>query len=208
MNPPVAKPRGRPRRPDADQRQVRADIVAAARRLFLRDGVDAVSMRNLAAEIGCSPMALYRYFPRKQDILSAIWDVFLDELFARLAEVDEASPGLRLERLALAYLDYWLAHPQHFQIVFLQRDLEPGATRQYLETSGVTARYALFSATAAEAIQAGALPGPDAEPIAQGLVCLLHGLALNLTTLPDYGWCDAATLARLAVRRYLAGAAG
>lgn len=186
---------------------MRRRIVAAARKLFLRDGVEAVSMRNLAAEVGCSPMWLYRYFGNKQEILAQVWDVFLGELFARLERVRAASPRERLERLAYTYLDYWLKHPEHFLIVFLQRDLAPGGTRDYVTGSGIVERFDLFTRVIDDALARGELAGAEAIDIAQGLLCLLQGLALNLITLPDYPWADADALGRLTVKSYLSGLA-
>lgn len=203
-----AKPRGRPRQSVADQQAMRDRIVTAARRLFLRDGVEAVSMRNVAAEVGCSPMALYRYFANKQDILWQVWDVFLDELFARLQHVRADRPRERLAQLALGYLDYWLDHPERFLIVFLQPDLEPGGTRRYLESGDIVRRFALFTDTVVQAQAAGELGAGSAEAIAQGLICAVQGLALNYITIPDYPWHDRAAVSGLVVRSYLAGIPG
>jgi AcrR family transcriptional regulator len=186
---------------------MRRRIVAAARKLFLRDGVEAVSMRNLASEVGCSPMWLYRYFGSKQEILWQVWDVFLRELFRRLEKIEAASPRARLEKLALAYLDYWLEHPERFLIVFLQRDMVPGATRQYLEASNFVQRFDLFTHVVTEAQAQGELGTADATEIAQGLMCVTQGLALNFITVPEYPWRDAGTLSRLTVKSYLDGLA-
>ncbi|WP_055710947.1 TetR/AcrR family transcriptional regulator [Streptomyces torulosus] len=46
----------------------RADIAAAAVRLADEGGLDAVSMRHVAAELGCGTMSLYNYVPRKEDL--------------------------------------------------------------------------------------------------------------------------------------------
>lgn len=64
--------RGRP------ARLSRAAIVAAAQRLVERDGVDALTMRRVADELGASPMALYRHVRGKDELLVAL----LDELAA------------------------------------------------------------------------------------------------------------------------------
>jgi TetR/AcrR family tetracycline transcriptional repressor len=59
------RPRGRP--PTTD----RAALIAAAVRIIESDGVDAVTMRRLAAELGVSPMAPYRYVANKEELLRA-----------------------------------------------------------------------------------------------------------------------------------------
>lgn len=200
-----AKTRGRPRLAESDERQTRERIVAVARTLFLRDGVEAVSMRNLAAEVGCSPMALYRYFGNKQELLWQVWDVFLAELFARLERIQAASPRARLEKLALAYLAYWLEHPERYLIVFLQKDVVAGATRDYLATSPLVERFELFTRVVQDAQAQGEFAAQDAAQVSRGLLCVVQGLAMNFITLSEYPWGDVNALAAATVRAYLSG---
>lgn len=62
---PVVRKRsvGRPRRIEADQ------IVAVARRILQEEGVEAVSMRRVAKEVGATPMALYHHVRDKDELL-------------------------------------------------------------------------------------------------------------------------------------------
>lgn len=89
-------------------------IISTAIRLADAEGVDALSMRKLAAELQMSPMALYRYVPSKRVLL----DVMLDAISAPpeqdLPQPDE-SWRAGLERIARGarrmYLDHpWLMH--------------------------------------------------------------------------------------------------
>jgi len=50
----------------------REQILAAARRCFLRDGFHATSMQDLFAEAGLSSGAVYSYFASKDDVIAAI----------------------------------------------------------------------------------------------------------------------------------------
>ncbi|MFF1834005.1 TetR/AcrR family transcriptional regulator [Streptomyces sp. NPDC058231] len=52
----------------------RADIADAAVRIADADGLDAVSMRKVAAELGCGTMSLYNYVPRKEDLNELMLD--------------------------------------------------------------------------------------------------------------------------------------
>ncbi|MEO3974170.1 helix-turn-helix domain-containing protein [Streptomyces sp. CAU 1734] len=54
---------GRPRRLDPEM------IVATARRIIEEEGVDALSMRRVAKEVGSTPMALYHYVRDKDELL-------------------------------------------------------------------------------------------------------------------------------------------
>ncbi|MFF5537594.1 TetR/AcrR family transcriptional regulator [Streptomyces cinerochromogenes] len=52
----------------------RDDIAAAAVRIADAEGLDAVSMRRVAAELGCGTMSLYNYVPRKEDLYELMVD--------------------------------------------------------------------------------------------------------------------------------------
>ncbi|MFI8964193.1 TetR/AcrR family transcriptional regulator [Streptomyces sp. NPDC053493] len=52
----------------------RSDITDAAVRIADADGIDAVSMRRIAAELGCGTMSLYNYVPRKEDLYELMVD--------------------------------------------------------------------------------------------------------------------------------------
>jgi AcrR family transcriptional regulator len=58
----------------------RSEIVAAAIRVADTEGVGAVSMRRVAAEVGAGTMSLYRYVARKDDLLELMVDAVLGEL--------------------------------------------------------------------------------------------------------------------------------
>ncbi|MGP4009992.1 TetR/AcrR family transcriptional regulator [Streptomyces sp. 4N124] len=52
----------------------RADIAAAAVRIADAEGLDALSMRRVAGELGCGTMSLYNYVPRKEDLYELMID--------------------------------------------------------------------------------------------------------------------------------------
>jgi AcrR family transcriptional regulator len=49
-------------------------IVRAATRLADREGVEKISMRSLASELGCGVMSVYHYVPSKADLLDLLLD--------------------------------------------------------------------------------------------------------------------------------------
>ncbi|MEV8423107.1 TetR/AcrR family transcriptional regulator [Streptomyces niveus] len=57
----------------------RAEIAAVAVRIADDDGLDAVSMRRVAGELGCGTMSLYNYVPRKEDLYELMVDLVADE---------------------------------------------------------------------------------------------------------------------------------
>lgn len=76
----------------------RADIAAAAVRIADAEGLDAVSMRKVAAELGCGTMSLYNYVPRKEDL----YELMLDAVSGGY-EFPEPSGDWRADLIALAH---------------------------------------------------------------------------------------------------------
>jgi AcrR family transcriptional regulator len=64
----------------SDGERTEALIREAAARLIARHGFEAVSMRQLAAEVGVQAAALYRYFPTKEDLLYSLMIQHMERL--------------------------------------------------------------------------------------------------------------------------------
>jgi len=67
----------------------REAVVARALEIGTAEGLEAVSLRRLAQELGVTPMALYRHVRDKQDLINAMTETVLDDM--------DTTPGLRPE---------------------------------------------------------------------------------------------------------------
>jgi AcrR family transcriptional regulator len=76
----------------SDGERTEAATREAALSLIARHGYDAVSMRQLAAEVGVQAAALYRYFPTKQDLLFALMREHMEGLHEAWQAVRPAMP--------------------------------------------------------------------------------------------------------------------
>ncbi|WP_405838485.1 TetR/AcrR family transcriptional regulator [Streptomyces sp. NBC_01518] len=83
----------------------RADIAAAAVRIADGGGLDAVSMRHVAAELGCGTMSLYNYVPRKEDLYELMVDAVSGE-----HEAWEPSGDWRADMIRVAHQTRTLMH--------------------------------------------------------------------------------------------------
>jgi AcrR family transcriptional regulator len=95
----------------------RERVLAAALELVDREGLSALSMRRLGAELGVEAMALYRYAASKDALLDGLVEALYLELEGRLAAepaTDAVEGGWRsgLHRVARATYEVCLAHPQ------------------------------------------------------------------------------------------------
>jgi AcrR family transcriptional regulator len=83
----------------------RGDIAAAAVRIADAEGLDAVSMRHVAAELGCGTMSLYNYVPRKEDLYELMVDAVSGE-----HDLWEPSGDWRADMLRVAHQTRALMH--------------------------------------------------------------------------------------------------
>ncbi|WP_432175455.1 TetR/AcrR family transcriptional regulator C-terminal domain-containing protein [Streptomyces sp. Tue6028] len=83
----------------------RTDIAAAAVRIADAEGLDAVSMRHVAAELGCGTMSLYNYVPRKEDLYELMVDAISGE-----HEMWEPSGDWRADMTRVAHQTRALMH--------------------------------------------------------------------------------------------------
>ena len=100
----------------------RLQIVDAARRLLEEQGPGALSMRNVAAEIGIRAPSLYEHVADKRALESAIIAVGLTEQGETLAAAT-AEPGDPLAATADAWRRWALAHPHVYRLIYV-RDLD------------------------------------------------------------------------------------
>ncbi len=98
----------------------RERMCEAAERLFAARGPDAVTMRQLAADLGVSPMTPYRYFRDKDDILAAVrangFNRFAEAL--ETARASAASGRARAAAVGEAYLDFAFENPHTYKLMF------------------------------------------------------------------------------------------
>lgn len=96
-------------------------MIDAAERLFAEHGVEAVTIRQIAAELRVSPMTPYRYFADKNAMLAAVrargFDRHADALERAHANAPD-NPEARAQALLAAYVDFALANPEAYKLMF------------------------------------------------------------------------------------------
>jgi AcrR family transcriptional regulator len=88
-----------------------------AERLFAERGPEAVTVRELAAELGVSPMTPYRYFTDKDAMLAAVRARAFDR-FAQAMEDGYRSEDLADGKASGPYVDFALDHPAAYRMMF------------------------------------------------------------------------------------------
>ena len=159
---------------DTDVAEFRERLIAAAERLFGERGPDGVTMRQLATELGVSPMTPYRYFKDKDAILAAV----RASGFARFATVlEEATAGVtdpreQSEATGRAYVRFALGHPDAYRLMF---DFAQPNETEYPDLVEASARARTMMARHAQALVASGEARGDPMMIAHMLWAALHG---------------------------------
>lgn len=111
-------PSGRGRKP----RFVLEDVVRAALRVVAREGLEALTMRRVAAELGVGTMTLYTYVPGRAELL----DLMVDRVYAEL-RLPEPGSGWRdeLARYAREHHRMYVRHPWVLQSNVWRTPLAP-----------------------------------------------------------------------------------
>jgi AcrR family transcriptional regulator len=99
--------------------QIRSEILAAAWLLARRDGVAALSLRDLAAQVGMRAPSLYTYFASKNHLYDAMFadgmQQFSDEIIRSRAG---RTPAAALRNRARSFVRCAVADPVRYELLF------------------------------------------------------------------------------------------
>jgi TetR/AcrR family transcriptional regulator len=106
-------------RRDKEKKAHEAEIIAAAEKLFFRQGFDNVSMDQIAAQAEFSKRTLYQYFSSKEDLYFAVALKAFRQLFAYCREaIEKGKNGFEKIRLSfLAYYRFYKDFPEAFRLM-------------------------------------------------------------------------------------------
>jgi AcrR family transcriptional regulator len=102
--------------------EVTAAIKDEARRQLAEEGAAKLSLRAVARELGMVSSALYRYFPSRDDLLTALiidaYDSLGETAEAAHAKAADAGPVRRWTVVCEAVRDWALAHPHEYALIY------------------------------------------------------------------------------------------
>ena len=156
---------------DPDQRR---DLLTAASRLLATEGPEALTVRRIATEAGCSTMGVYSRFGGKDGIVEALFVEGFQGLAAAMdAGGETGDPLADLTGCGMGYRRFALAHPTSYSVMFERAvpGYEPSPE------AGAIA-YGAFDRLVRQvrrAMDAGALVAGDEQEVAQRLWSMTHG---------------------------------
>ncbi len=172
---------GRP----TDGEDLRGALVEATLRLLGESGdPDKVTVAAIVDDVGCTPPTLYNYWPKRELLLreaSQAGFAAFRESQAKAAAW-EPDPLARIRLRGRAYLEFALARPSLFRVLFLDRPV-PGAPPADADNPGGGLDDLIHDVGLA--IQSGQLAAGDPQLVAAGLWAGVHGIAALFVNTPE-----------------------
>lgn len=168
-------------RREREKQATRELILDAARELFARDGYEAVTMRGIAEKIEYSPTAIYLHFADKDALVHelCVCDFLaLAQAFQPIALVRD--PIERIKRIGRAYIEFALAHPDHYRLMFMSpRPQDEGQLDDGRKGDPAQDAYAFLRIAVVEALAQGRFRSDLTDPdlVCQTLWAGVHGVA-------------------------------
>jgi AcrR family transcriptional regulator len=174
-------------RREQEKEELRQTILKAAGELFLEQGYDRFSMRQLAERIGYSATTLYLYFHDKDDLLFTVVDEGFERFSRQLAEAATSSddPWERLNALSEAYVSFGLRNPVYYQLMLMQR-VDFLTRARTCEQQPRVAAFRVLQDAVQYAMDAGAMEPGDARSHSDTLWAMMHGIVALTITMPMF----------------------
>lgn len=171
---------------------LRRQVLDVAEDIFVKEGVEHVTMRRIAAEVEYAPTVLYRLFKNKNDLLEnliARGYSGVRERYEGVLKRNDMEPLEALDKILQVYVAYALDHPNHYRMWF-----DTGILRlddRSLKMSHGRLQYIVFQ-TWFDRIEAcldvGLFPGRTSLEVFQVLWSRIHGLISLRIQHPNFPW--------------------
>jgi AcrR family transcriptional regulator len=191
VNPKIVR-MGIAERKTRQKQELRERILDAARRIVVREGFGALSMRKIADAIEYSPATLYLHFESRDAIAHALCAEGYAQLLATFEPlVAIADPAERLKAIGRAYVAFGVAHPETYRLIFMEDPSYTGAAlvggegadrADTADHSDDEAFRLMVESIAALRAEGRLRAGPDDQVCAEAFWATMHGIvALHLT---------------------------
>jgi AcrR family transcriptional regulator len=156
---------------------LRRALIDAALQTITEQGVSALTLREVAQQVGVSRMAPYRHFADKAALLAAVAEEGFRALKAQLIQAaGQLEPTERLQAIGVAYVEYAVTHAAHYRVMFGTERANRPSFPALLQVASET--FDVLVQTLVACQQSGTIR--VAEPVEQAQIAwsLVHGLSM------------------------------
>ncbi|MEP0068004.1 TetR/AcrR family transcriptional regulator [Pyruvatibacter sp.] len=173
----------------ADPKVRRAEVVAAAAALIASEGPEALSMRNIADQAGCTIGLLNHWFKSKDDLIEAVLDQAATAGVDRVKAVVE-NPDVKLEDVVREFLplDEERSAELRVWLVFWALSIGRPTLRR-----GYSQRLRAMREEITREVSERGIVTKDVTQFIDTLMAMLDGISVNAIAEPDYWTIDRQT---------------
>ncbi len=156
---------------------MRTLILNGARKVFLREGYESASIRNIAEEISYSPSSIYFYFKEKGEIFQELHEEGFRLLLGKTKVLDQVeNPFERLKAMCGVFIDFAIHNKDFYNLMFI---VEPPMKKKADDEKNSMGHQTLqhLISVVKECIEAGKFKNMDAENLSFTILSSLHGMS-------------------------------
>ena len=171
----------------------RAELLAAAQKIFTVAGYEGATIRKIAEEVGVSSTALYMYFQDKSQIMLEICVHALEELYLQLEAitVDEGEPVQKVRAVLEVLLRFGFEQPTAYQLLYCVAPKDVNERRNDVIAPLTRSCFQRTLQAVEAAIAAGQMrQDMPARAITECLIAACHGLVSIRLANPIAPWSE------------------
>ncbi|MBT8349626.1 MAG: TetR/AcrR family transcriptional regulator [Deltaproteobacteria bacterium] len=157
---------------------LRKTLLKTTAQMIISEGLEKVSIREVAKRCGVSRTAPYRHFKNKNDLMCAVAeDGFkqLKERYDQVARIDVTNPLDRLKNIAIAYVTFAIENPGYYKLMFGNEVINQDRPTQLLEAAATA--YHVLILTIENCKLEKKIPHEATDSLANAAWAMVHGLA-------------------------------
>jgi AcrR family transcriptional regulator len=168
-------------RKERERQEMRERIIDASMTMFVEEGYEKTSIRNIADKIEYSPATIYLYYKDKDELLYDVQGRAFEKLQqVFLEKVTSKSPWKRLEQLCETYVRFGMEQTELYNLMFITRAPMNVIEEKELWTNGQSAFDFLIDCVQA-CMDKGLLRYKDVPTAALSIWAMGHGMvSLNV----------------------------
>jgi AcrR family transcriptional regulator len=158
---------------------LRQSLIDAAIALIGEEGIGDLSLRQVARRAGVSHNAPYRHFEDKEALLAAVAGQGFQSLQTAMESAQQSIPSdssQRLEAIGIAYVNFALAHPAYYRLMF--GDYRCNFSKYSALTEAAQQSFMVLVSTIREGQVAGIFRLADPVDLARVAWSLVHGQSM------------------------------
>ncbi|MBC8112128.1 MAG: TetR/AcrR family transcriptional regulator [Verrucomicrobia bacterium] len=165
-------------RKEREKLELKTLILETATQMFLEDGFEKTSIRNIADKIEYSPATIYLHYKDKDELFFDVHEKGFVLLFEKMQLLFEIkNPLERLHHMGEVYLSFAFENPEFYDLMFImQAPMECLSKNNETEWDCGMKNFNILHQTVVECMEQGLIKSDDADVATMSIFSFVHGL--------------------------------